>query len=32
MSIAAPAVVSTDSFFRIRPIGSNTVQSVGPWS
>jgi hypothetical protein len=32
MSVAAAAVVSTDSWFRIRPIGSDTVQSVGPWS
>ena len=29
---AAAAVVGNDSYFRIWPVGSNTVQSVGNWS
>lgn len=29
---AAAAVVAVDSYFRIWPVGANTVQSVGNWS
>jgi hypothetical protein len=32
LGVAAAAVVGQDSFFRIWPIGSNTVASVGNWS
>ncbi len=32
LSIAAAAVVGIGSYFRIRPIGSTTVTSVGNWS
>ena len=32
LSVAAAAVVGVDSYFRIWPVGSNTVQSVGNWS
>lgn len=32
LGVAAAAVVSTDSFFRLWPVGSNSVQSVGNWS
>ena len=31
-SVAAAAVVGADSYFRIWPAGSSTVQSVGNWS
>ena len=31
-SVAAASVVGNDSYFRITPIGLNTVQSVGQWS
>lgn len=32
LSTAAAAVVNTGSYFRIVPVGSNTVQSVGNWA
>ena len=32
ISVASAAVVSNDSYFRIWPAGSDTVQSVGSWS
>lgn len=32
LSVANAAIVGTDAYFRIWPIGSNTIQSVGNWS
>jgi hypothetical protein len=32
LSVANAAVVQTNSFFRIRPIGSATVTNVGAWT
>jgi len=32
LSTAAAAVVGTNAFFRLTPVGINTVQSVGNWS
>jgi hypothetical protein len=32
LGVAAAAVVGTDSFFVLRPVGADTVQSVGNWS
>jgi len=32
LGVAAAAVVGAGSFFRVRPIGSTTVTSVGNWS
>jgi hypothetical protein len=32
LSVAAAAIVGIGSYFRIRPIGSTTVTSVGNWS
>jgi hypothetical protein len=32
LSVAAAAVVGQDSFFRMWPIGTNTVKSIGNWN
>jgi fibronectin-binding autotransporter adhesin len=32
LTVAAAAVISTDSYFRIWPVGSSTVTTVGTWS
>lgn len=32
LGVAAAAVVGSDSYFRIWPVGSNTVSNVGNWS
>jgi len=32
LTVAAAAIVGVNSFFRMRPIGSNTVTTVGTWT